>query len=163
MKQRILVDLDGTVVDTMGYAVHLGYFDHPPCRWDFTGCCTKFSADALFSCTHVFRYAPPIPFAIEGVRSLMEHFDVRFVSTPWQTNHASAQAKYEWVDEHFDDPTLLVLAHDKTLIPAAALIDDKPGLVGPWQHIVYPQAWNGSRVPTWLEGLADVVIGSFAL
>lgn len=159
MKPRLLVDMDGTIVDLMGATGSL-VFDHPPCRWHFEGCCTRFSADEVFS-GNIFHRAQPIEGAVDGVRKLMGHFDVRFVSTPWPTNHASASAKYEWIERHFGDPKLLTLTHDKALIPAVALVDDKPDLVGPWRHITYPQAWNESNFPTWRDGLAAELIHSF--
>lgn len=156
---RILIDMDGVVVDLMGFAVARGLFQHPPCKWDFTGCCTHYSQDEIFT-GDIFAMAGPIRSALHGVRSLVDlGYDVRFVSTPWSTNHRSAADKYEWIEMRGFAPKMLTLTYDKTLIPADVLIDDKPGLVGPWRQITYPQAWNDSDYPTWTEGLASVVVG----
>jgi hypothetical protein len=159
--KRILIDLDGVVVDLMGEAMERGYFDHWPCRWNFPGCCTTMLMDDVFA-GDIFRGALPIKGAVRGVESLIDlGYDVQFVSTPWPTNHDSAADKYGWVEEWFG-PSMVrktTLTHDKTLIPAAALIDDKPDLVGPWQHVEYPQAWNSAINPTWADGLASVVVG----
>ena len=157
MRSRLLIDMDGVIVDLMGEAVARGLFAHPPCRWDFTGCCTHLSQDEVFA-GDIFIMARPISGAVDGVNQLLnDGFDVRFVSTPWLTNHDSAKNKYEWIGDYFGDPRRLTLAHDKTLIPAAALIDDRPGLVGPWVHVEYPQAWNSQREPSWDDGLADLI------
>lgn len=158
---RILIDMDGVIVDLMGEAVARGLFQHPPCKWDFTGCCTPFEQNEIFGQPGIFRDAPPIAGAINGVQALIAAgHDVRFASTPWPTNHQSAQHKYEWIEQHFGNPRLLTLTHDKTLIPASVLIDDRPDLIGPWTHVTYPQAWNASSwdEPTWDGGLARYVL-----
>lgn len=157
----ILIDMDGVVVDLMGEAVARGLFQHPPCKWNFTGCCTPYEQDEIFGQYNIFRDPAPISGAVDGVAKLIDAgHDVRFVSTPWPTNHQSAQHKYEWIEEHFGKPRLLILTHDKTLIPASVLIDDRPNLTGPWTHITYPQAWNASswHEPTWDDGLAEYVL-----
>lgn len=152
--RRLLVDLDGTVVDVHRRAVERGHFDiHPPCTW-FMTCCTTKTVEDIFGDDDLFANSEPLPGAIEGVRALMVDFDVHFVSTPWHSNHNSARLKYEWVEKYFGDARLLTLTHDKSLISGMALIDDRPGLSGPWQHIEYPQPWNDRRHPTWNDGLA---------
>lgn len=156
---RVLVDLDGVVVDLMGEAVHRGLFDHPPCRWDFQWCCTTLSMDDVFS-GDIFATAPPIRAALHGVTQLVRlGYDVHFVSTPWPTNHRSAADKYEWVERYGFPAEMLTLTHDKALIPADILIDDRPELSGPWRHVTYPQPWNDSDYPSWSDGLASVVLG----
>ena len=159
MSRRILVDLDGVVVDLMSEAMDRGHFDHWPCRWNFYGCCTQMLMDDVFA-GDIFAAAQPISGAINGVESLVSlGYDVRLVSTPWPSNHASAADKYAWVETWFGSEWVqrLTLTHDKKLICADALIDDRPGLVGPWRHIEYPQAWNSRTNPTWADGLASVV------
>lgn len=32
------------------------------------------------------------------------------------------------------------------------------GLSGPWHHLCYPQPWNDSTEPTWVDGLARSII-----
>lgn len=163
----ILVDLDGVVVDLMGYAHREGFLCHPACRWDLHKCCTvDLSLDGLFAHTHLFKFAPAIDDAIPGVKRLMEHARVHFASTPWPSNPNSAAAKYRWIERYGFRPDMLTLTHDKALISAVALIDDKPGLSGPWTHVEYPQAWNSGEalgIPTWSDGLADYVIERFHL
>jgi 5'(3')-deoxyribonucleotidase len=154
--ERLLIDLDGTIVDLWEEADSRALLTHAPCRWNVEGCCTPYTMD-FFGSDDIFGQAKPIPGAIDGVKQLMRTFEVHFVSTPWPTAHDSAAQKYDWVQRYFGDPTLLTLTHHKELIPAFGLIDDKPGLKGPWLHIEYPQAWNRRRFRTWEEGLADYV------
>jgi len=159
--KRILIDLDGVVVDLMAEAINRGLFDHAPCKWDFPGCCTQLSMDRVFE-DDIFATAAPIPGAIHGVESLLLlGYDVQLVSTPWPSNHASAADKYWWVEKWFGSSMvrLTTLTHDKKLIPAAILVDDKPGLVGPWRHVEYPQPWNSQTEPTWTEGLSSTIVG----
>lgn len=157
---RILVDLDGVVVDLMGEAVKRGLFDHAPCKWNFTGCCTTRSDDDVFG-GDIFATAKPILGAIHAVDALLAlGLDVQFLSAPWPTNHQGCAHKYEWVERYFGVAGVkrLTLTHNKALVPGLVLVDDKPNLVGPWQHVTYPQAWNDSDYPTWNEGLASVVL-----
>lgn len=156
--ERLLVDLDGVVVNLWAEADKRGLMQHLPCRWDVTGCCSPYSQNDIFESPNIFLDAEPYPGAIEGVNDLTGHFDVHFVSTPWQTANNSAEQKYRWVEKFFGRPTMLTLTHHKYLIPATALIDDRPGLKGPWYHIEYPQAWNSGTGPTWAEGLAENLI-----
>lgn len=157
VRQRLLIDLDSTVVDLWEEAGARGLLNHRPCKWDFEGCCSPFSADYVFGHENIFRDAKPIVGAIQGVEKLMKRYDVHFVSTPWPSAHNSAEQKYAWVEYYFDDPKLLTLTHRKDLIPAWALIDDRPLLKGPWIHVEYPQLWNHQSNPSWTQGLADYI------
>lgn len=159
--KTLLIDLDGTVADTHGFAFERSLLRHEACTWNMTCCLQGLTMDELWAHTELFSHAPPIVGAVDGVALLAEHFDVHFVSTPWHRNHKSARAKYEWVEKYFDDPKMLTLTHHKHLIPAVALVDDKPGLVGPWDHVCYPQRWNDSEQPTWRKGLATVIIDKY--
>ena len=155
---RILVDLDGVVVDLMGAAYRAGYFDrHYPCRWNFTGCCTIKSASAVFADTTLFDVAQPIAGAVDALRRLRLNHDVALLSSPWHTNWDSAAAKFRWVDRVLGSTWVhkLILTTDKRLVPGDFLVDDKPELDGPWEHVLYPQPWNDSKLPRWHQGLAD--------
>ena len=160
MKPRLLVDLDNTISDLFANANHL-FTNHFPCRWDFDKCCTTHSLNHVFSMTHLFENAPPQEDAIEGVKFLMTEFDVLIVSAPWPTNHAANAAKFRWVDRHFGRTDILILASKKDVIEAVALVDDKPNLVGPWEHVTYPQPWNQSTWPKWRDGLAEQLVEKF--
>lgn len=160
-RARILLDLDGTIVDVHALALDRGLLDHRPCRWDFDACCTRHTMDRVFGEPGIFLNAPPIDGAIDGVHTLMRWFDVWFVSTPWPSNPDSSAEKHLWARRHGWERRL-VLAHDKSLIPGVALVDDRPGLVGPWHHIVYPQPWNDGEMPTWADGLAEYLVGRYA-
>ena len=164
----VLIDLDGVIVDLHGYAYDLGRLQHEACRWNMEGCCLPGAVthDHLFNETELFLNAPPIDGALYGVVKLKKAgFDVRFVSTPWMSNPDSASAKVRWMQLFLGSWGVerLILTHDKTMIPGWVLIDDKPGLTGPWHHIEYPQAWNNSITPTWKEGLADRLMDCWKL
>lgn len=169
MKKTILIDMDGVVVDLMGELATRTTLYHPICKWNFFGCCMPLSAAHILNTdTTVFKNAPAIPGAIEGVKQLSDRYNVRFVSTPWEANPDSASAKIRWLTNHGFDHHQIILAWDKTKIQGDLLIDDKPGLTGPWPIMQYPQSWNvdsgpvnngiGLRVISWEEGLADVVV-----
>lgn len=160
---RLLVDLDGVVVDLMGEAYRRGLLDHEACRWDFNACCTSLSMNDVFAAERLFDDAPPIGGAIEGVNLLATVFDVRFVTSPWAGHWESAAAKYRWVEKHFGSALNVVCAIDKSIVSGWALLDDRPGLTGPWTHLCYPQPWNDSTLPTWENGLAEWIIAEAQL
>ena len=160
-KPRLLIDMDGVIVDLMGAAYKAGLFTkHYPCKWTFEGCCTTRTQTEIFNHTDLFEMAQPIGHAIDSVKQLDRHFDVRIVSAPWHTNWQSAGAKFDWIAQNFGPgwTSRVILTTDKTAIDGVALVDDKPGLQGPWQTITYPQPWNGSHLPTWRAGLAGQLI-----
>lgn len=159
-KRRLLIDMDGTIVDLMGHLSTLTKLNHPVCQWDCSHCFEE-GRNIYSRMSHqgVFVNAKPIEGAVEGVRQLMEHFDVWLVSTPVLFSDYGYSEKIQWVATHI--PELIhrvVLTQDKTLIPAYALVDDKPGLTGPWEHIMYPATWNNSETPSWTTGLAATLI-----
>jgi len=156
---RLLIDLDGVMIDGFRKEAIGPDWRHYPCQWIFSGCCTDKTADEVFTDEHFSDPDCIIPGAIVGVQILQQYFDVHFVSTPWHRNPGSAKAKYELM-EHMGFPTkMLTLTHDKTLIPAFALVDDRPGLSGPWRHILYPASWNNSTLPDWENGMVSYILG----
>jgi 5'(3')-deoxyribonucleotidase len=158
----LLIDMDNVLVDLFGYAKSIGLMNHHPCRWDFDDCCSPYTVDYVCSYPGVFENASPIEGAIEGVALLMEHFDVYFCSSPWLSNPESYSEKARWIDKYFESTEKLILCQNKALIPAACLIDDKPGITGPWTLIQYPQNVNNSTMPTWVGGLANRVVELFS-
>lgn len=174
---RLLLDMDGTIVDTVGHALRLGMLDHYPCRWNFDECCSalrpssdpraaRYSQDDVFTTDGIFLDADPIPGALDAIERLMSAHDVWFCTTPWPTNSLSLAEKHAWLKTHGDGwHKRLITTYDKTFIAAAYLVDDKPDLCRPgqaeWQHILYPQPWNDSRWPSWADGLAERIMGLY--
>lgn len=159
---KILIDMDGVMVDTMAEVYKRLQRVHDVCQWNFDGCCLPAGSMSVYDDTSVFDDAAPIGGALEGITQLMrDGHDVAFLSAPWPTNPDSAAAKYRWIAKHGLPVNRLILAMDKTLVPGDILIDDRPGLVGPWRHVCYPQTWNTAdpnRGLSWIDGLADLAV-----
>lgn len=83
-----------------------------------------------------FRRLPLIPGSVEGVRTLMETFEVFIVSAATEFP-LSLHEKHEWLGEHFPfiPWTHVVFCGDKTIIQADYLIDDHPRNLDPFQGV----------------------------
>lgn len=143
---RILIDLDGIVVDLL--SKWLGRYNE-----DFEDCLTVDMVDSwhLYECTKpecseqdllsyirepgFFGDLKPLPGALEGVRTLvsMGH-KVKFATAI--TGADSAKCKIEWIDKYFSDVGITgassFLCHEKHWINADLLIDDKPETLARW-------------------------------
>ncbi|GAA5523090.1 hypothetical protein LQ318_13665 [Aliifodinibius salicampi] len=74
-----------------------------------------------------FRDLPPVDGAIEGFRTLQEHFDTYILSTaPWN-NPSAWTDKHLWVKKHLPKTghKRLILSHHKNLNYGDYLIDDR--------------------------------------
>jgi 5'(3')-deoxyribonucleotidase len=74
-----------------------------------------------------FRDLPPVDGAIEGFRTLQEHFDTYILSTaPWN-NPSAWTDKHLWVKKHLPKAghKRLILSHHKNLNYGDYLIDDR--------------------------------------
>lgn len=75
----------------------------------------------------LFRAAPPLPGAVEALKTLLERGHDVFVVTAamYPSNYGE---KVEWCQEHlpFLGKRRLVFAHEKHLLPGDVLIDDGP-------------------------------------
>lgn len=74
-----------------------------------------------------FRDLPPVYGAIEGFRTLQEHFDTYILSTaPWN-NPSAWTDKHLWVKKHLPEAGYkrLILSHHKNLNYGDYLIDDR--------------------------------------
>ncbi len=135
---RILVDLDSTVADLLTplLALHNAENDDDLTveritSWNIlehVKVGTVSAMEALFARPGLFFNLAPLPGAIEGVRALdTAGHDVYVVSA---VEHAPGfSEKAAWVHHHlpFISKRKFILAHDKHLISADALIDDWPG------------------------------------
>jgi 5'-nucleotidase len=72
-----------------------------------------------------FRSVPVIPGAQEGVKKLMEHFDVYIVSAAMEFPQSLSE-KYYWLDEHFSFVPWrnIIFCGDKNIIATDYLLDD---------------------------------------
>ncbi len=135
---RILVDLDSTVADLLTPLLALHNAENNDdltveriTSWNIlehVKVGTAPAMEALFARPGLFAKLEPLPGAIEGVQALAAAgHDVYIVSA---VEHAPGfSEKAAWVHQHlpFISKRRLILAHDKHLISADALIDDRPG------------------------------------
>lgn len=97
------------------------------------------------------RSVPPMPGAILAVRELQfrEH-EVIVCTSPLLGNPYWEEETLAWIKEHFGDLEIRI-GKDKTIVPGAVLIDDKPEINGSqtpsWQRIIFDQPYNRSVDP----------------
>lgn len=169
MKQRIAIDMDEVMADTL--AKRLAIYR------------TEFGEDLLAESLHgvhlleavseerreavraqlfqpgFFREIPVMEGAQEVIRDLMERYEI-FIATAAMEYPHSFSEKYEWIREHlpfFPDHNI-VFCGDKSIIRADFLIDDSPRhferFVG--QGILFSSPHNANekrypRVGSWAE------------
>jgi 5'-nucleotidase len=166
----LLIDLDGTAVNLMDpFFEELLQLD-PTCAVideSQYNLFKRFSASrehvqAVLDLPGFFRHLKPIPGAQEAIAEMIaEGIDVRFCSTPTDTNPTCAEDKQASVREHFGDALAesLILTHDKTQWSAIALLDDIPFVSGEhvpeWEHIHFAADYNKGLPQRRLEGWSD--------
>jgi 5'-nucleotidase len=136
-RQRIAIDMDETIVDTMGR--HLEWYNNEfgqaLTKTDLRG--TKIYQRVVAE--HVaavraypdhpdfFVDIPPYPDAVDVIRELSEQFDI-FIATAAMEHPNSFTAKYQWLVKHlsFLSPMNFIFCGNKGLVHAHYLIDDSP-------------------------------------
>lgn len=132
MKRRILIDLDATVVDIHTPWLHIynDEFDDNLTLdritgWEMADHAKPGILDILKR-PGFFASMLPLAGAVEAVRELNERFEIFIVTA---AEHApNFGEKVEWVQRHlpFLSKRQLIVAHEKHLLTADAIIDDKP-------------------------------------
>lgn len=80
-----------------------------------------------------FDYLPPIPGAVEAIKTLAQVHDVRFATHPPGAD--AARGKIEWIKRHFGwNQDHVFLCKDKSWIGADWLIDDCPYTIEKWAN-----------------------------
>ena len=158
VKRRVLVDMDGVLVDwDRGFLDAWG--DRSPVdRSDYymercvPAACHE-AAEKLFCSKGFFRNLPPMEGGIAALREMVASgFDVSICTSPIIQSRYCAQEKWEWVREHLGDAFLprLILTCDKTAVMGDVLIDDKPKVTGKsipsWSHIIFDAPYNRQEV-----------------
>lgn len=120
-KKIIYVDLDGVVVDLLGY-IDNEYTDEQITK---VGYGTIIDRDA-----RGFYKAAPIEGSLKAIETLhaSEKYDVFLLSTaPW-ANEDAWTAKRVWVEKYlgFSMNRRLILSHRKDLLKGDYLVDDRP-------------------------------------
>lgn len=143
---RILIDMDGIIVDLLGKWLDCYNHDFNDClsvdmvdSWHIAECIKpQCSPEKMMSYIHrpgFFSDLKPLPGAIDGVKAIMAlGHDVKFATAP--CNADSAKCKIAWLDYHFNGSGLTGLdsfiCQDKHWIDADLLIDDKPETLARW-------------------------------
>ena len=140
-KPLLLLDMDGPLAnfDKALYAVcqHLGIelnikgLSDPNRKYYMTDNMVhdheKLMIRDLLDTSHFFQYIPVTDGAIEGVKELMEYFDVWVCTKPLDANQFCRDDKMWWIKEYF--PALsskVIMAPKKSLIFGQTLLDDAP-------------------------------------
>ncbi len=133
MKKRIALDMDEVIADVLSKYLDLyeQKFGHRLSKESFWGKkLYDMHEEAIVLREHLFekgffRDLKVIEGSQEGVRKLMEHYEV-FITTAAQEFRNSFEDKYDWLREHF--PFIpwknVIFCGDKSIIRADYMIDD---------------------------------------
>jgi 5'(3')-deoxyribonucleotidase len=137
MRQRIAIDMDEVLVDTVTrrlalYAAEFGEELaveklHGLKIYDAVPEAHRPGVLAQLTTAGFFRDLPPMPGALFVLGELMEKYEI-FIATAAMEYPNSFTEKYEWIKEHlplFPD-SHIVFCGDKSIICADYLIDDTP-------------------------------------
>ena len=167
MKKRIALDMDQVIADVL--AKYLDIFEQMygirPQKEEYWGkMFYELEEDAMAIREHLthkgfFRDLPVIEGSQEGVKALMEHYDV-YITTAAQEFRNSFEDKYDWLQEHF--PFIhwkqIIFCGDKSIFNADYMIDDHvfnletfqgKGLLFTASHNVHETRFT--RVNNWKE------------
>lgn len=188
LKPTLLIDMDGVFCDWIAgyYMVLESKFPHArPWFPDPENITEFYVSDCLLDdrgkhieqliCTDadLYRIAPPIPGALDGMRSLRAKCLTRdielFICTaPHPANKHCYSQKAVWVAEKLGEDWLdsLIITRDKTVVSADVLLDDKPNPIGGqapnWDHVLFTQPCNRSldkpRIDDWSPASIDFLI-----
>lgn len=121
----------------------------------------RFVVDEIMQSPGFYRHLALIEGAKQALREMLDAgYDVRIVTSPWNSNPTCASDKVAWVMEHLGKSwgQRLIITNDKTLVRGDWLIDDKPkikgALVPMWEHIWFTRSVNAGlvgqrRIDTW--------------
>ncbi|MHA7191100.1 5' nucleotidase, NT5C type [Arthrobacter sp. MDT2-16] len=138
----ILLDLDPNFpVVEEGLRTHFDYF--------WVDGADRNTIMAALNHPRLYDDLTPLPGAIEAAREMLSMgMDVFVVSTPTWTNPGCVQGKLKDLAKHLGEgwDKRLILTHDKTVVRADLLIDDKPEITGAhtpsWVHVMRDQDYN---------------------
>jgi len=125
MKKILHIDLDGVTFD-FAAGFHLLCPDLPLGDGPDYEERSKRVNEICIQNETIFHDLPPIKGAIEAVKSLMDLYDVYFLSTPMETIPLSYSGKKICLDKHFGELAhkKLILTHRKDFVIGDYLIDD---------------------------------------
>lgn len=159
MNKKILyIDMDGVLVD-LGKEFERFFELHPYLRDRY-----EHNPDHIQG---IFRNAPPIDGAIEGVNKLYESgkYDM-FIATsaPWGNPQSSAEKRF-WIEDHFATMfhKRMFVTHRKDLLIGDYLIDDRTkNGAGDFkgEHLHFGWSWETetyNKYPTW-QSILDYLL-----
>lgn len=165
---RILVDMDGVVVD---WAAGMKIAMRSPefldwSRWEILATDATDEHRAAFAqalrSPRFYRWLTPIDGAVDALRAMSDEHEVFLCSTPDSSNRTCASDKIQWTRAVLGREWMprVILTHDKTMVHGDVLIDDKPQVTGAmtptWEHILFDQPYNRDvldrrRITRWSE------------
>lgn len=174
-KKRVILDCDGVIVDFvsayLGLINYHGRTSHVPediTDWDIVGCLDV--PQPVVKKVHEYidysfcRDLPPIPGAVEGVKELMKHTEVLFLTSPWGGARGWHTAREEWLQEHLGAKSNQIMhGSAKEWVVADVFVDDKSSMVEKWQAahpkglgVLWDQPWGRNsnhpvRTRDWAE------------
>jgi len=165
--QRVLVDMDNTLVDwdsefvrrwnqiyDQDISEHILNREHYEIEKNFDH---KLAKKVLNVVASPGFYASLKPFrgAVDALREMVDNgIDVLLVTAPHPSCAARCAAeKFQWVSKHLGDDwhARLIIARDKTHVSGDYLIDDKPRITGSnqnpvWEQIIFDTSYNKDQV-----------------
>lgn len=123
MKKILYIDLDGVVADFDG-AIRKHVPDLDAHADDYR---SRLVDEVCEANRNIFYDLEPIQNAIPAVKTLFDHYEVYFLSTPMWNVPESFTGKRIWIEKHFGHLATkrLILTHRKDLNHGAYLIDDR--------------------------------------
>lgn len=173
MSERLLIDMDGVLTDTMGavyeiaaqeYGIDVIHADTDDYWFKGMAVTPGYFLDIMRR-THFYEDLVPITGAKLAINRLRKHHDVYICTAPLPGALTCEEEKRSWLERHFDrefaEQALVVANKDE--VEGRVLIEDNPHVDDhphAWEHLVlFNQRWNRHRtdVPR-MNGWGDIDI-----
>lgn len=166
MSERLLLDMDGVLADTMGGVFsrldEMGY-DHVTHadidEYWFKGAPVEASVMLdIMREPNFFIYLDVITGAVRAVNRLRDKYDVVVCSAPMSGSPDCEEDKRDWLECYFDREFAerAIITTDKAQVLGKAIIEDNPYIEVPYEVIMFDQAWNKDRQGHRMNGWHDL-------
>ena len=150
--ERLLIDMDGVLADTMGGVFHhleergypsLAHADIEEYWFNGAPVDGKVMLDIMRE-PNFFIYLDVITGAVRGVNRLRDKYDVVVCSAPLNGSPNCEEDKRDWLECYFDREFAeqAIITTDKAQVLGRAIIEDNPYIEVPYEVIMFDQAWN---------------------